>query len=56
MQPTREQKRIAIEAPEQSQWEFRVNVPPVCTVYWKTDDWITYIGDQWFLKPEKPEK
>jgi len=36
-------------------WDYTFNVPPVTTRKWNHQDWINYIGDNWFRKNSAQE-
>lgn len=52
-QPTHEVKRATLRG-EKTGWDYRFRPPPVPHDKWTPDDWITYIGDNWFRLPEVP--
>ena len=36
---------------QHTDWGYRCNVPPVGYMGWTEDNWIDWIGDNWFRKP-----
>lgn len=50
MQPTRTEKLLTLQGCETG-WDYRFTTPPVPHNLWTLDDWINYIGDNWFRKP-----
>ena len=54
--PTKEQPDHATKVRtlngEDTGWDYRCGVPYVHHL-WTAHDWIRYIGDRWFRKPQK---
>ncbi len=50
-QPTYEVKFQTLNG-SRTGWDYMFGVPPVPTQHWSFDDWIKYIGDQWFRLPQ----
>jgi hypothetical protein len=52
MQPTHEEK-LATMRGEDTGWNYRFQVPGPSPNMWSHEDWIRYIGDNWFRVPRK---
>ena len=50
MKPTHEEKLATLRG-ENTGWDYRFRVPGPSTALWTDEDWIRYIGDNWFQVP-----
>lgn len=53
-QPTYQTKVATLNGAETG-WGYWMQVPPVTTALWTDDDWIRFIGSNWFLKSNLKE-
>ena len=46
-QPDFATKMKALEG-QRTGWDYKFSPPPMTTVFWSREDWLTYIGNNWF--------
>lgn len=54
-QPTLDEKRRTLNG-EETGWGYWMQVPPVSTHLWTNDDWIRFIGTNWFRRKTQAEE